>query len=1241
MFRHAAVCCSCGKSLWRLASGGLSAKSSGIGRRWVPPLITALALGWGAPASAVVLWSDLGATLAHETGVGSDILGGVLKRDDSSRDALYFKFHVDPLSDVGTEEYFAAFQLYEGNEERLGVGNSLKAWAYSAFNTATNGEFNKVFGDIDLRTAHLESSSPGVYLPYEFPRHGIERTIVFKVQYVPGAEDQITVWLDPDLAPGATEAGQPESLTTTFSADASFNAIHLRHGGGGGGWTFSDMEIATSFSDFVSSVSAEPGGGAPSTAVGGLALTFRPWQKEQGLPQNVVHALAQTRDGYLWIGGDDGVARFDGVRFVSFGLREGLPGWPVHRLFEDHLGALWIGTDGGGLARWEGGRLRTFRKPEGLLSDSITALGEDSAGRLWVGTEAGLATWQDGRFTIPSAAAPFRGKPIAVLSQNRHGVLWLGVTGSGIFRLQGGQFVPLADASLEGLLQDPHCLLDDQAGRIWVGAGDDFVLCRDGEQWRRYRIPRHLAKPYVSALAEQADGTVWAGSVSEGLILFKEGKLAPVTARNGLLDNWVESLLVDREGNLWVGTGAGLCRVRRSDLVVFGQNEGLGYGPVEGLAEIAPGVMWAGKPGDGLYQWQGRNFSPVPTAALSRPYPQVIALLRARDGSCWVTGDHSLWRFPAPTNATDGVEATALAGLNVLALAEDREGGVWAGTREGQVWRQQHGDWLVQTNYGHTRPITALAQDSEGAFWVGTEGDGLYCYQGAAQAHFTKGSGLLSDSIRTLHADAQSTLWIGTVGGGLSRCRKGQIASFTTREGLPDNTISQVLEDDAGRLWLGSNRGIACVSKQEMEELIAGGTTVLYPQVYGSAEGMPSEECTGGFCPAGLKTKSGQLCFSTLKGIVVTDPRSQRPDAPAPAVMLEETTIDGVAAELVSPTVAAAPVLKISPGQHRLEFHYTGISFGAPERVRFRYRLEPLDTDWVEAGARRAAFYSYVPPGQYQFRVIAAYSGGSWSAGGASVLVIVLPHFWQAGWFIALASLGLLASVGGTVRMVEKRKHQRRLKLLEQERALERERARIAQDLHDDLGSSLTRISLLSDLARADKDSPGQVEAHAQKISQSAGQTVRALEEIVWALRPGSDSLQSLVEYIAHFANELFEGDSARCRLDLPQDLPARSLPPEMRHNIFLVVKEALTNALKHARAREVRLQAKASAKTLEIVVQDDGQGFEAQGLPPKPGKHQGLGNMRRRAEDMGGTVAVESAPGKGTVVRLMVCFPA
>ena len=1217
---------------------------------------------WPGRADAAILWSDLGTTLVHESGAGADILGGAVKRDDSASDTLYFKFHVDPRSDWSTEEYFAGFQLYEAEVERLGVGNSQAAWAYSAFRTAEIGPSNKVSGDFDLHSSRPEPSAPHAFLPYELPRRGIENTIVFKVQYVPGTDDVVTVWLNPDLAPGATEAGQLESRTTTFKANACFNEIHLRHGGGGEGWTFSDMAIATAFSDLISNPEHASGGGR-----GALPLTFRSWQREQGLTQNSVRALTQTRDGYLWIGSDDGVARFDGVRFAAFGLREGLGSGRVRVLFEDSRRALWIGTAGGGLTRWADGQFATFTMSNGLPSDSITALAEDAEKRIWVGTESGLVSWQNGTATGLNGAGILNSRPIRTLFRDSHGTMWVGAAGSGIFRFLDGKFAPFVDPAVEGLLQDPHCLLVDKAGRVWVGAGDDFVLCREGEEWRRYRISRHLARPYVSALVEEPDGTVWAGSVSEGLFQFRAGKLAAVNASSGLSDNSVQSLLADREGNLWVGTDAGLNRLRRSNLSAFGQSDGLGYGAVQGLAESAPGVVLAGMPSDGLYRWEGKGFTRLAVADSSRHYPEVNSLVVARDGNCWVGTAHGLLQFKnAPTPGEP--KLAALGGLNVISLVEDREGGIWAGTREGELWRLRNGAWLAQSNQWHSHPVTSIVQARDGSMWLGTEGAGLYQFKDQAWARSEKGAGVLSDLIRALYSDAQGALWIGMAGGGLGRWQHGRITTFTTREGLPDNTISQILEDDSGRLWLGTDRGIACVKKDELEQLAAGKISKLYPQAYGRSEGMLSEECTGGYCPAGLKTQSGLLWFSTMKGIVVVDPRPHKTDAPAPEVMLEETMVDGSVVEMSgrgeevsrkvgkrvseneisalvpsgSPThpLTHSPTdttgIRIAPGKHRVEFHYTGLSFGAPERVRFRYRLDGLDPEWVEADTRRTAFYGYVPPGQYHFHVTACNSDGVWNEAGASLALTVLPHFWQTWWFMGLAALGVLVSVGGGVRMVEKRKHYDRLKHLEQERALERERARIARDLHDDLGSSLARISLLSGLARADRNNPAQLETHVTKISQSADDTVRALEEIVWAVRPGSDSLQSLVEYIAHFANELFEHAATRCRLDLPHDLPARPLPPEVRHDIFLIVKEALTNVLKHARAGEVRVQAKVSADVLEILVQDDGQSFNAE-TPFTEGTRHGLGNMRRRAEAMGATLIVQSMPSKGSSVRLTV----
>ncbi len=351
------------------------------------------------PARAVILWNDPGITLVHENGAGADILGGALKRDDSANDTLYFKFHVDPLSDTNSEEYFAAFELFEGDAERLGIGNARKAWAYSAFfNADEAGETNRVADYVDLHTSKPESGTDRNLGSYQYPRRGVGTTIVFKIQYIPGEDDLVTVWLNPDLGPGANEAYQPESLTTRFNANADFDEIRLRHGGGGGGWAFSDLAIATSFSDFVDVSSARPTDTTAGVAAGTPAFSFQSWQKEQGLPQSPVRALAQTHDGYLWIGSDDGLARFDGLRFVAFGIQEGIKCGPVSTLFEDSRGVLWIGSTDSGLSRWQNNQLTTFTTRDGLPANSITALAEDAAGRLWVGTDAGLILWQNGKF---------------------------------------------------------------------------------------------------------------------------------------------------------------------------------------------------------------------------------------------------------------------------------------------------------------------------------------------------------------------------------------------------------------------------------------------------------------------------------------------------------------------------------------------------------------------------------------------------------------------------------------------------------------------------------------------------------------------------------------------------------------------------------------------------------------------------------------------------------------------------
>jgi ligand-binding sensor domain-containing protein/signal transduction histidine kinase len=1209
------------------------------------------------PANAVILWNDPDTTLVHETGAGADILGGAVKRDDSANDTLYFKFHVDPLSDKDTEEYSAAFELFEGDAERLGIGNAMKAWAYSAFFHADEtGESNNLAGYIDLHTLNPESSTGGASGSYQYPRHGISVTIVLKIQYVPGEDDLVTVWLNPDLGPGANEAYQPGGLTTRFNANASFDEIRLRHAGGGGGWAFSDLAIATSFSDFVDVSSARISEATSGAAGGARAVNFQSWQKEQGLSQNPVRALAQTHGGYLWIGSDDGLARFDGLRFVAFGIQEGIKGGPVSALFEDSRDALWIGGTDSGLSCWQNKQITTLTIQDGLPANSITALAEDAAGRLWVGTDAGLMLWQNGQLLPLNAAETFKGQRITALLKDRQGRMWVGVKGAGVFQFVNDQFVPLMGDSVEELLKDSHCLLMDQIGRMWIGAGEDFVLCHDGDRWHRYRIPRNQAKSHVSTLAEESDGTVWAGSAGGGLLQFKDGKFVAIPAGSGLAGNLIESLLTDREGRLWVGTDAGLNRLRRKSLFTLSQSEGLGFGAAQGLAEVTPGVVWVGKPNDGLYRWDGKSFSRLSTAGLSPHDSQITALLVTRDGFCWVATTNSLLLYKDPIAAADEVKVIKSAKPNIISLAEDREGALWMGTREGKIWQLHENKWLAQTNFSQTNAITAIVPDTDGSMWVGTDGNGLYRLINGSFNHLDKSEGLLSDAIRTLYLDAQGTLWIGTADEGLSRWRNGRIANFTIREGLPNNNISQILEDDAGRLWLGSSGGIACVNKRRLDELAAGKISTVYPQRFGRAEGMLSEECTGGFYPAGLKTKSGLLWFSTLKGVAVVNPRVQPTTTLMPNTVLEEVLVDGVPDPLLHVSnpktarrngqlgngVSQLETLRITPGKHRVEFRYTGLSFDAPELMRFRYRLEGLDTDWVDAGTRRTAFYSYLPAGNYQFRVGACNSDGVWADSESGLELTVLRYFWQTWWFITLAGLSLMVSVGGAVRIVEKRKLQRRLKHLEQERTLERERTRIAQDLHDEMGAKLCRISFLSEHARRGDLPPNELQDQITSISDASREVLHSLDEIVWAVNPQNDTLEHVASYIGQYALEYFQMTSIQCELDIPAQLPSHPLSSQMRHHLFLATHEALTNILKHSGATRAKISMVSGNAVFEINISDDGKGFNSlanklKSQSPATASGDGLSNMCQRLADIGGHCSIESAPGQGTNISFVI----
>ena len=469
-------------------------------------------------------------------------------------------------------------------------------------------------------------------------------------------------------------------------------------------------------------------------------------------------------------------------------------------------------------------------------------------------------------------------------------------------------------------------------------------------------------------------------------------------------------------------------------------------------------------------------------------------------------------------------------------------------------------------------------------------------------------------------------------------CKRGDtILNFTAHDGLTDNSVSQILEDSNGRLWLGTAQGVICVHKDQLTDFADGKLDALHPKIFNHADGMPSEECTGGFCPAALKRESGLLWFSTTKGVAVIAPQNWPVEKPRPGTVIEEILLDGVPAS----ANASAAKITIPPGKHRLEFIYTGLRFDAPETLRFRYKLEGWDADWIDAGTSRSAVYNFVPPGEYHFRVIASNSDGDWASPGAEIQLKFARYFWQSWWFIGITGVALLSAVGGTVRLIERQKARARLKRLEQERALERERTRIAQDLHDEMGAKLCRISFLSEHARRDSTNPAEMQEQIKSISDDSREVLHSLDEIVWAVNPQNDTLEQATSYLAQFAQDYFSMTGVECQMVVPSQMPHHPVSSQVRHHLFLALREALANILKHSGATHTKISMSCENASLEIRVEDNGKGFDAKtqlaGDSHSNDMHDGLRNMTKRFTDVGGQCFIESTVGSGTAIKFIL----
>ena len=532
--------------------------------------------------------------------------------------------------------------------------------------------------------------------------------------------------------------------------------------------------------------------------------------------------------------------------------------------------------------------------------------------------------------------------------------------------------------------------------------------------------------------------------------------------------------------------------------------------------------------------------------------------------------------------------------------------------------------------------VPAIADDLEGNLWIGTHGGGLNRLRDGQFTVYHQKDRLSGEDISSLSVDKEGVLWIGTDGGGLARLQEGKWTRYTTREGLISNRVGYLVEDGQGNLWIGSIAGLMRVPKKALNDFAVGSATFIPGHAYGKPDRLPTSECTLGSQPGACRTRDGKLWFPTIMGLVSVNPTQLHPNTNPPPVMIESVLIAGREQNTNNLHTGWLRTVTIPANQERLEIRYTSLNLANPDRARFRYRLADHERAWTEAGNSRVARYSIPPPGHYRFQVTACNEDGVWNEAGSALAVVVQPPFWRTWWFLTATAVWFLGTIIAVVHYLSTQKLQRQLESLRQQEAIEKERARIARDIHDRLGASLTQVSLLGELVESDKESPEEVEAHARQISQTARETTQALDEIVWTVNPSNDTLDSLITYVCKNAQEYLAVTGVRYRLNVPARLPGAAISPEVRHNVFLASKEAITNIVRHAKASAVSIRLRLEPTTFILEIEDNGRGVA--GLDETTAQSRnGLRNMRKRMEDIGGSFSIGRALETGTLVRLIV----
>ncbi|MEK6337568.1 MAG: two-component regulator propeller domain-containing protein, partial [Acidobacteriota bacterium] len=848
------------------------------------------------------------------------------------------------------------------------------------------------------------------------------------------------------------------------------------------------------------------------------------WTTDNGLPQNSVTGLTQTADGYIWFATNEGLVRFDGVRFKVFN-KSNTPEIRNNRMsgaFADKSGTIWMNTEEGEILYYEKGVFKIAVKPGEIPSGVPSSFFSDPSGRVIFYAANQHYRYQNGKF-VPFAIEGIPADSYLVLTDREDG-LWFGGERT-LRRYKAGETKSFELGFSTGVTN--RRAYEDRQGRIWIGYTEgqkQFLLRITDGRVNRVRIP---FSP-VTGFSEDARGDLWVSLFNNGIYridrksvvadALADNLLEPVVLADKIPKISIGYLCPDQQGGMWVGTNQGLLRLAPQTIRVFSKAEGLPEENVYPVYEDSSGRIWAGIWENSLVKFEDGSFKTF-LRTQDTYYP--TSLFEDRNGRFWIGTISELYYLDQGRL----VKLTEAAGFSpeteFSVIAQDRKNNLWFGTSRG-LSRYSGTEATVFTKKDGLPDdyIIALLQTADGRIWVGTRG-GLALIENGKISAFTTADGLASNYIRSLYEDSDRVLWIGSYDGGLTRFKDGKFSHFTMNEGLSSDGVFCILEDNRGWLWMNSNQGIYRIRRQELNDFADGKMISLSSIAYNKQDGMLSTEGNGGRQPAGIKARDGKLWFPTAQGIAVVDPEAVMTDLLPPSVLIEEMVVDRnpVADEKIQSAIQNQSEIVLAPNQRNLEINYTGISFINSGQVKFKYKLEGLDRDWNDVGTRRTAYYSYLPSGEYTFHVIAANRDGVWNTVGMAIKVRVLPPFYKTYWFVAACVAGLLLMIWMLYRLrVRKLAHEFNMTV----EARVSERTRIARELHDTLLQSFQGLLLrFQSAAKLLPERPDEARQRLDNAIQQAAEAITEGRDAVQGLRSSAFETNDLANAIAAIAEEL------------------------------------------------------------------------------------------------------------------------